>query len=445
MREEGEAVEHRHVARAEHDRDQRRRGRNGREPEQAGRGPEGERRDDAPRGLVAENAHRCRHERDREEKTEGHDRAGEIDDREDPALRHAVAEPARRQRTDDIEHADERQRPAANLGRHTDILEIARQMHGDEGELEAAGEEAEHQQHIGAMAKRLRERLHHALVVGGSRRTGSHLLLRRGRDRERQRQDQQREPGEDRQRALPAVIADESDAERRIEELAERTRRGAGAEGHRALFGRQQLAEGREHEVERRAGKAETDQHAAGDRQRRRVGRNRHQVEAGSIEQRAAPEHLERAETIGNRAHERLADAPHQVLDRQCEGEDIAAPAVGGDNRLLEKAHRRARAEAERRDGAAGEDDEAGGQNPGRIDAGNVLGGHAGLRVQGRAAGRLIVQSITVAHPCGEQIDVMDCPRNVDGWRRPSILPSSQLPRDFREIRDTRGDAALGG
>ena len=35
---------------------------------------------------------------------------------------------------------------------------IGRQMHGDEGELEAASEEAEHQQHIGAMAEGFGER-----------------------------------------------------------------------------------------------------------------------------------------------------------------------------------------------------------------------------------------------------------------------------------------------
>ena len=38
------------------------------------------------------------------------------------------------------------------------IDQIGRQMHGDEGELKAAGEEAEHQQHIGAVAEGLRQR-----------------------------------------------------------------------------------------------------------------------------------------------------------------------------------------------------------------------------------------------------------------------------------------------
>ena len=39
------------------------------------------------------------------------------------------------------------------------VDEIGRHVHGDEGELEAAGEVAENQQHVGAMADRLRHRL----------------------------------------------------------------------------------------------------------------------------------------------------------------------------------------------------------------------------------------------------------------------------------------------
>ena len=43
-------------------------------------------------------------------------------------------------------------------------------MHGDEGELEAAGEEAEHQQHIGAVAERLGQRLPDRLLRPDRRR-----------------------------------------------------------------------------------------------------------------------------------------------------------------------------------------------------------------------------------------------------------------------------------
>jgi hypothetical protein len=56
-------------------------------------------------------------------------------------------------------------------------------MHGDEGELKAAGEEAEHQQHIGAMAERFRQRRLERLLVGDR-----DIRRRRGRRRERERQ-----------------------------------------------------------------------------------------------------------------------------------------------------------------------------------------------------------------------------------------------------------------
>ena len=55
--------------------------------------------------------------------------------------------------------------PAAGLRGDAAIDQIGRQMHGDEGKLEAAGEEAEHQQHIGAMAEGLGERGLERLLV----------------------------------------------------------------------------------------------------------------------------------------------------------------------------------------------------------------------------------------------------------------------------------------
>ena len=50
-----------------------------------------------------------------------------------------------------------------------------------------------------------------------------------------------------------AIAADEADAERGEQELPERARRRAEAEAHGTLFRRKQLAEGREHKIERGA------------------------------------------------------------------------------------------------------------------------------------------------------------------------------------------------
>ena len=69
-------------------------------------------------------------------------------------------------------------------------------------------------------------------------------------------------PREYRQRRLPAEIVDHRHAERREQELPERSGRGAGAECYAALLGRQQLAEGRQHQIERAARQTEADQDA---------------------------------------------------------------------------------------------------------------------------------------------------------------------------------------
>ena len=148
-------------------------------------------------------------------------------------------------------------------------------MHGDEGELESAGEEPEHQQDVAAMAERLGERLSDRLrrhVAGSGRCAGA----RRG-EHQRERQDQQHESREDHERRPPAVQVDEEHAERREQELTQRARGGAGAERQRAPGFRNQLAERGEHDVERAAGESEPDQHAGGKVEQARRARFRHQ------------------------------------------------------------------------------------------------------------------------------------------------------------------------
>ena len=60
--------------------------------------------------------------------------------------------------------------------------------------------------------------------------------------------------GEDRQRSLPAEIVDHGNAERREQELPERSRGGSGAERQAPPLRRQQLAECGQHQIERTAG-----------------------------------------------------------------------------------------------------------------------------------------------------------------------------------------------
>ena len=180
---------------------------------------------------------------------------------------------------------------------------------------------------------------------------------RRRRDRERQRHDQQHQQREHRQRRLPAEIVDHRDAERREQELPERAGRGAGAERKAALLRRQQLAERRQHQVERTAGQTKADQNAGAEIERQRRRRIAHQQQAAGIEQRADDHHAHDAEAVGDGARDRLAEAPQQVLQRQREAEHVAAPGEIAAHRLDEKAEARARPEAQQRDQASADDD----------------------------------------------------------------------------------------
>ena len=60
---------------------------------------------------------------------------------------------------------------------------------------------------------------------------------------------------------------------------------------------------------------------------------------------------------IGDRARERLADTPEQILKCEGEREDVAAPAVRARHRGEEQAERRARPKADQRDQASANND----------------------------------------------------------------------------------------
>ena len=136
-------------------------------------------------------------------------------------------------------------------------------------------------------------------------------VFARRRERERQRHDQQQQAGEDQQRLLPADAADQR-RRRTARTGTGRTSRPPCRRRSRACGSarRQQLAERRDHEIERAARKAEADQHAGGDLQRDRRGRVGHQREAGRIEHRADAQHPQHAEAVRDRAGEGLRRCP---------------------------------------------------------------------------------------------------------------------------------------
>ena len=81
--------------------------------------------------------------------------------------------------------------------------------------------------------------------------------------------------------------------------------------------------------------------------------------------------HAHAAEAIGNDPAERLADAPEQILYREREGEDVAAPMIGARQRREKKTERRARPECDQRNQAA-EADHQRRRPPARESFGNV-------------------------------------------------------------------------
>ena len=266
MADKGEPIQRCKPPRAEHDSHQSRCRRHRRQPGQSRDDAEGDRRE-------------CR---DRE-RDEGDDRQrpGEIDRRENVALRKPVLQPSNAQRADDVEQPDRGDHPAAGLHGHAAVGQIGRQMHGDESELKAAGEETEHQQHVGTMAERLRKRRPERLLV----RHGGRIRRCRGWrcERKRQRYDQQHQKCEYRQCRLPAEIVDQGDAERREQKLPERSRGGSRAKRNSAPLGRQQLAERGQHQVERTPRQSETDQDPGADIERQRRRRVAHHQQTGGV------------------------------------------------------------------------------------------------------------------------------------------------------------------
>ncbi len=201
----------------------------------------------------------------------------------------------------------------AGVGRQAAIDQIGRQVHGDEQELEAAGEESEHQQHVTAVAEGLGQRLHQRLLLRGARRRFGVAPSARA---------SASESGtisrtitlKIKQRVLPA------EALRSARPRAARTGTGR-TSPPRCRRRRQAIASSpaaacrsaRKHERERASGNAE-----AGDEARRQIEhprrrRIRHQRETDGVQDRAAAHHQHDAEPVGQRARERQRRRPRSA------------------------------------------------------------------------------------------------------------------------------------
>jgi hypothetical protein len=157
---------------------------------------------------------------------------------------------------------------------------------------------------------------------------------------------------------LPSDLVDQHHREWREQELTEGACGGAGAEGERPPFRRQQFAECTHHDHEGRAGKSEANDYAGRQMQGRRAARIGHQRKAERIENRPCAEHLRRAEAVRQGSGEGLAGTPEQHLNSKREREYVAAPAVCAGYRREEKPERGARSKAEHPDRATANQDD---------------------------------------------------------------------------------------
>ena len=173
------------------------------------------------------------------------------------------------------------------------------------------------------MPECFRQRRPERLLVGHGRMA---RCRGRGGKRERQRHDQYHQAGEHHQRRLPAEIIDHRHAKRREQELPERSGGGSGTECNSPPLRRQQLAERRQHQIERTAGQPEADQDAGTDIKRQRRRRVAHHQETGGVKHGADTHHAQNTKPVGDRAGKRLAQSPQQVLNGERETEDVAAP-----------------------------------------------------------------------------------------------------------------------
>ncbi len=166
------------------------------------------------------------------------------------------------------------------------------------GKLEAAGEEAEHQQHVGAMRERFAQRLAQRL-----RRDFRCCLRRLG-------VASAIDSGSTASMLTAKIVSVCCQPNVSISATATGEYRNCPNEpaavpkpkASRAPFRRQQLAERRQHHHERAAGQAEADQHAGRSIEHRRACRMRHQRKAGGVQQRAGAQHPHGAEAVGDDA-----------------------------------------------------------------------------------------------------------------------------------------------
>ena len=309
MKAEGEAEQRGHVAGAEDLGDQPAGQRHGAEPQDAHH-----------RG---EDRHAQVGHRQQNERGQGH-RARDVQPGQQVFLAPAPAERPPDKAADDVEQADQTDRPRTHAGVDIELGEHHRKVRRYEQGLEPADAIARAQQQVAAMSEGLAQGIAHRLLPGGRCRFGPCGDQTKG-QRDRQRDD----PGQDHQRGDPIGGVQHRLGDGHQHDLPRKSA-GTGDPGIDAAlpFVGYHPADRGQDDRSHRAAHGDTRQHPdAEDRLEagRRIGHHQKAQREGSSADRWGTR--PGAPTVGDRARERGGDAPGQCLDRHREGQRLDPPA----------------------------------------------------------------------------------------------------------------------
>ena len=234
----------------------------------------------------------------------------------------------------DVEQADDRQRPAGDGRRQAAQIDFARQVRDQEGNVEAAGEEAGVQQAIAGVGERLPDAGPQARSAGRAGGLAGRVRWRAWRDASDQRQRGENNAGKRPQGAEPAQDQDQLLQDRGEDELAEGAAGVDDARGGRSRFERQAGGGGADQYREAAGARADGGEQAEGDAEPRRRIHQWREGAAGGEQEQAAKQHRAGAVAVRERTRDGLRDPPHQLADGEREAErGDAEPGAGVDRR----------------------------------------------------------------------------------------------------------------
>lgn len=276
----------------------------------------------------------------------------QIEPSQDVLLAHLAAQPAAGPGTGHVEQADRGQRCRTQPSRHVADDQVARQVGCDEGELEAAGEEAECQENVAAMMQCQGENV--AERVGELRsRRGTCVTPVEG---DPERGDDGHQDGKPQQRDGDAEAFVGELRCRHQDELAERSAGARDTHRHAAALGRCHAADRGQHHGEGRAAHTDADQQAHADHEEEARRSDGRQGKAGRESQGADCHDRRRPIAVGGGAGKRLGKAPDEVMQGDRERDQAQRyPSIDGywsdeQSECLADPHRRTQDEGARDD-----------------------------------------------------------------------------------------------